>query len=95
MINFTTEEWQTLQNICQEWQVSCPVMSNNSEIFNVLMQVRHKMLKAIPSMNLSELQTQMSKTEFIGKRIDEINKELVEEEKLTKELRQKCLDNLK
>lgn len=95
MINLTTEERQTLQNICQEWQVECPVMSSNTEVFNVLMQVRHKMLKAIPSMNLAELQTQVSKTLFVGKRIDEINKELVEEEKLAKELRQKCLDNLK
>lgn len=94
MINFTTEEWQTLQNICQEWAVECPVMSNNTEIFNVLMQVRHKMLKVIPSMNLSELQNQVNKTEFIGKRIDEINKELVEEEKLAKELRARCLKNL-
>lgn len=94
-MNLTTEEWQTLQNICQEWQVECPVMNNNSELFSVLMQVRHKMLKAIPTMDLVELQNQVSKTLFIGKRIDEINKELVEEEKLTKELRQKCLDNLK
>lgn len=94
MINFTQEEWQTLQKICQEWQVECPVMSSNTEVFNVLMQVRHKMLKAIPNFNLAELQNQISKTEFIGKRINEINKELVEEEKLAKELRAKCLKNL-
>lgn len=95
MINLTTEEWQTLQNICQEWQVECPVMSTNSELFSVLVRVRHKMLKAIPTMDLAELQNQVSKIAFVGKGIDEINKELVEEEKLTKELRQKCLDNLK
>lgn len=95
MINFTTKEWQTLQNICQEWQIECPVMTSNNELFNVLMQVRHKMLKEIPNFNLDELQNSVSKTEFIGKKVKEINKELVEEEKLTKELRQKCLDNLK
>lgn len=94
MINFTQEEWETLQIISQEWQVECPVMNTNEEIFSVLVKIRHKMLKAIPSMNLTELQSQVSKTEFIGKRVNELNKLMVEEEKLAKELREKCLKNL-
>ena len=52
------------------------------------------MLTEIPSMNLEELQSLLSETEFVGKKITEVNNALVEEEKLTKELRAKCLKNL-
>lgn len=94
MINFTQEEWETLQKICQEWQVELPVINNNDELFSVLCRIRHEMLRAIPTMNLEELQNLLSKTEFIGKRMTEVNNALVEEEKLTKELREKCIKNL-
>ena len=94
MINFTQEEWKTLQDICQKWQVECPVISNNNDLFFVLVQIRHKMLKAIQDMNLDELQNHVSETEFVGKKMNEVNKALVEEEKLTKELREKCIKNL-
>ena len=94
MINFTQEEWKTLENICQEWQVEYSVLTDNNELFSVLARVRHKMLKAIPTMNLAELQSLLSKTEFVGKKMTEANNALVEEEKLTKELRVKCVKNL-
>ena len=94
MINFTKEEFQTLDNICQEWQVEYSVITDNNELFSVLARVRHKMLKAIPTMNLNELQNLLSKTEFVGKKMTEANNALVEEEKLTKELRMKCVKNL-
>lgn len=94
MINFTQEEFRTLENICQKWQVEYPVISDNNELFSVLCRVRHEMLKAIPNMNLNELQNLLSKTEFIGKKMTEVNNALVEEEKLTKELRVKCVKNL-
>ena len=94
MINFTKEEFQTLDNICQEWQVEYSVITDNNELFSVLAKVRHKMLKAIPTMNLDELQNLLSKTEFVGKKMTEVNNALVEEEKLTKELRMKCVKNL-
>ena len=94
MINFTQEEFSTLQDICQKWQVKCPVISNNNDLFFVLVQTRHKMLRAIPDMNLDELQNLLSETEFVGKKMTEANKALVEEEKLTKELREKCVKNL-
>lgn len=94
MINFTQEEFRTLENICQKWQVEYPVISDNNELFSVLCRVRHEMLKAIPNMNLNELQNLLSKTEFIGKKMTEVNNALVEEEKLTKELREKCVKNL-
>ena len=94
MINFTQEEWKTLQDICQKWQVKCPVISNNNDLFFVLVQIRHKMLRAIQDMNLDELQNHVSETEFVGKKMNETNKALVEEERLTKELREKCVKNL-
>ena len=94
MINFTQEEFRTLENICQKWQVEYPVISDNNELFSVLCRVRHEMLKAIPNMNLDELQNLLSKTEFIGKKMTEVNNALVEEEKLAKELRVKCVKNL-
>ena len=94
MINFTQEEFRTLQGICQKWQVEYPVISDNNELFSVLVRVRHEMLKAIPNMNLEELQNLLSKTEFIGKKMTEVNDALVEEEKLAKELREKCVKNL-
>ena len=94
MINFTQEEWKTLQDICQKWQVKYPVISNNNDLFFVLVQARHKMLRAIQDMNLDELQNLLSETEFVGKKMTEANKALVEEEKLTKELREKCVKNL-
>ena len=94
MINFTQEEFRTLENICKKWQVEYPVISDNNELFSVLVRVRHEMLKAIPTMNLNELQNLLSKTEFIGKKMTEANNALVEEEKLAKELRVKCVKNL-
>lgn len=93
MINFTQEEFSTLQNICQKWQVEYPVITDNNELFSVLVRVRHEMIKAIPTMNLAELQSILSETEFVGKRMTEVNDALVEEEKLAKELREKCLKN--
>ena len=94
MISFTQEEFSTLQDICQKWQVECPVISNNNDLFFVLVRIRHKMLKAISDMNLDELQNLLSETEFVGEKMTEVNKALVEEEKLTKELREKCIKNL-
>ena len=94
MINFTKEEFSTLQDICQKWQVEYPVISNNNDLFFVLVRIRHKMLRAIPNMDLDELQNHVSETEFVGKKMTEVNKALVEEEKLTKELREKCIKNL-
>ena len=94
MINFTKEEFSTLRDIRQKWQVEGPVISNNNDLFFVLVQIRHKMLRAIPDMNLDELQNLLSETEFVGKKMTEANKALVEEEKLTKELREKCIKNL-
>lgn len=94
MINFTQEEWQTLQNICQAWQVELPVINTNDELFSVLCRIRHEMLMEIPNMNLDQLQNHVSETEFVGKRMNEVNDALVEEEKLTKELRVKCVKNL-
>ena len=94
MINFTQEEWKTLQDICQKWQVELPVINNNDELFSILCRIRHEMLKAIPSMNLEQLQNHLSKTEFVGRKMTEVNKALAEEEKLTKELREKCVKNL-
>ena len=94
MINFTKEEFSTLRNICQEWQVEYPGISDNIELFCVLVQIRHKMLMAIPNMNLEELQNLLSKTEFVGKKMIEINNALSEEIKLTLELREKCVKNL-
>ena len=94
MINFTQEEWKTLRDIRQKWQVEHPVISNNNDLFFVLVQIRHKMLRAIQDMNLDELQNHVSETEFVGKKMTEANKALLEEEKLTKELREKCIKNL-
>ena len=94
MINFTQEELKTLRDIRQKWQVERPVINNNNDLFFVLVQIRHKMLRAIPDMNLDELQNLLSETEFVGKKMTEANKALVEEEKLTKELREKCVKNL-
>ena len=94
MINFTKEEFSTLQNICQEWQVEYPVINNNSELFGVLVRIRHEMLKEIPNMDLEELQNLLSKTEFVGKKMIEVNNVLTEEIKLTLELREKCVKNL-
>lgn len=94
MINFTQEEWKTLRDICQKWQVELPAINNNDELFSVLCRIRHEMLKAIPSMNLEQLQNHVSETEFVGKRMTEVNNALVEEEKLAKELRVKCVKNL-
>ena len=94
MINFTQEEWKTLRDICQKWQVEYPVINNNNDLFFVLVRIRHKMLRAIPDMNLEQLQNLLSETEFVGKKMTEANNALVEEEKLTKELREKCVKNL-
>lgn len=94
MINFTQEEFSTLQDICQKWQVEYPVISTNDELFSVLVRIRHKMVKTIPDMNLNELQNHVSETEFVGEKMTEVNNALVEEEKLTKELREKCIKNL-
>ena len=94
MINFTKEEFSTLQNICQKWQVEYPIISTNDELFSVLCRIRHTMLEAIPDMNLNGLQSLLSETEFIGEKMTEVNNALVEEEKLTKELREKCIKNL-
>ena len=94
MINFTKEEFSTLKNICQEWQVEYPVISNNSELFSVLARIRNAMLKEIPTMHLEELQNHLSETEFVGKKMTEVHDALVEEEKLVKELRIKCVKNL-
>ena len=66
MINFTKEEFSTLQNICQKWQVEYPIISTNDELFSVLCRIRHTMLTEIPSMNLEELQSLLSETEFVG-----------------------------
>ena len=94
MINFTKEEFSTLKNICQEWQVELPVINNNAELFGVLVRIRHEMLKEIPTMDLEELQNLLSKTEFVGKKMIEVNNVLTEEIKLTLELREKCVKNL-
>ena len=94
MINFTKEEFSTLHDICQKWQVELPVIHTNDELFSVLCRVRHEMLKAIPTMNLAQLQSLLSETEFVGKKMTETNNALVEEEKLIKELREKCVKNL-
>ena len=94
MINFTQEEFSTLRGIRQKWQVEYPVISNNNDLFFVLVRIRHKMLRAIQDMNLDELQNLLSETEFVGKKMTEANKALAEEEKLTKELREKCIKNL-
>ena len=94
MIRFKQEEFSTLRDICQEWQVECPVISNNSELFGVLVRIRHAMLKEIPTMDLEELQNHLSETEFVGKKMTEVNNALAEEEKLAKELRIKCVKNL-
>ena len=94
MINFTQEEWKTLKDICQKWQVEYPVTSSNDELFSVLCRIRHKMLMEIPNMNLEELQNLLSKTKFIGEKMNEVNNALIEKEKLTKELRMKCVKNL-
>lgn len=94
MINFTQKDFSTLQEICQKWQVEYPVISDNNELFSVLVRIRHNMLRAIPTMNLEELQNLLSKTEFVGEKMTEVNNALVEEEKLTKELRVKCVKNL-
>ena len=94
MINFTQEEFSTLQDICQKWQVEYPIISNNNDLFFVLVRIRHKILRTIPDMNLDELQNHVSETEFVGEKMNEVNKALVEEEKLTKELREKCIKNL-
>ena len=45
-------------------------------------------------MNLEQLQNHVSETEFVGEKMTEVNKALVEEEKITKELREKCIKNL-
>ena len=94
MINFTKEEFRTLHDICQEWQVEYPVITDNDELFSVLCRIRHEMLRAIPTMNLEELQNHLSETEFVGKKMTEVNNALAEEEKLAKELRVKCVKNL-
>ena len=94
MINFTQEEFSTLQSICQKWQVEYPIISDNNELFSVLCRVRHEILKAIPNMNLDQLQNHLSETKFVGEKMTEVNNALVEEEKLTKELREKCVKNL-
>ena len=94
MINFTKEEVSTLKNICQEWQVELPVINNNAELFGVLVRIRQAMLKEIPTMDLEELQNLLSKTEFVGKKMTEVNNALTEEIKLTLELREKCVKNL-
>ena len=94
MINFTQEEFSTLKGICQKWQVECPVISDNNDLFFVLVRIRHKMLRAIQDMNLDELQNHVSETKFVGEKMSNVNKALVEEEKLTKELREKCVKNL-
>lgn len=93
MIKFTKEEFSTFQDICQKWQVELPV-STNDELFSVLCRIRHEMLIAIPNMNLDQLQNHLSETEFVGKKMTEVNNALVEEEKLAKELREKCVKNL-
>ena len=94
MINFTKEEWKTLRDICQEWQVELPVINTNDELFSVLCRIRHEMLMVIPNMNLEQLQNHVSETEFVGEKMTEANNALVEEEKLAKELREKCVKNL-
>ena len=94
MISFTKEEFRILENICQAWQVELPVINTNDELFSVLCRIRHEMLMEIPNMNLEELQNHVSETEFVGKKMTEVNNALVEEEKLTKELREKCVKNL-
>ena len=94
MINFTKEEWKTLRDICQKWQVELPVINTNDELFSILCRIRHEMLMEIPNMNLDQLQNHVSETEFVGKKMTEVNDALVEEEKLTKELREKCIKNL-
>ena len=94
MINFTKEEFRILENLCKEWQVELPVINTNDELFSVLCRVRHEMLMEIPNMNLDQLQNHVSETEFVGKKMTEANNALVEEEKLTKELREKCVKNL-
>lgn len=94
MINFTKEEWKTLRDICQKWQVELPVISTNDELFSVLVRIRHTMLEAIPDMNLNGLQSLLSETKFVGGKMTEVNNALVEEEKLTKELREECIKNL-
>ena len=94
MINFTKEEFQILENICKEWQVGLPVIHTNDELFSVLCRVRHEMLMEIPNMNLDQLQNHVSETEFVGKKMTEANDALVEEEKLAKELRERCVKNL-
>ena len=94
MINFTQEEFSTLKSICQEWQVELPVINNNAELFGVLVRIRQAMLKEIPTMDLEELQNLLSKTEFVGKKMIEVNNVLPDEIKLEKELREKCVKNL-
>ena len=94
MINFTKEEFRILENLCKEWQVELPVIHTNDELFSVLCRIRHEMLMEIPNMNLAQLQNHLSETEFVGKKMTEANNALVEEEKLTKELREKCVKNL-
>lgn len=93
MINFTKEEFSTLQDICQKWHVEYPIITDNNELFSVLVRIRHEMIKAIPDMSLAQLQSLLSETEFVGKKLTEVNDALVDEEKLTKELREKCLKN--
>ena len=71
-----------------------PVITDNNELFSVLVRIRHEILKAIPNMNLAQLQSLLSETEFVGGKMTEVNNALAEEEKLTKELRLKCVKNL-
>ena len=61
MINFTQEDFSTLQDICQKWQVEYPVISDNNDLFFVLVRIRHKMLRAIQDMNLDELHNHVKK----------------------------------
>ena len=94
MINFTKEEFRILENICKAWQVELPVINTNDELFHVLCQIRHEMLREIPNMNLAQLQSLLSDTKFVGEKMTEANNALVEEEKLVEELREECVKNL-
>lgn len=94
-MNLTDKELQTLQNLCVTWQEPYEVTLDTNTLLGAAMRIKSKMLKAAPNMTLRELQDEMKDSEFIGKLVNVLNDELVEEEKLLKETREKFLANLK
>lgn len=94
-MNLTDKELQTLQNICTVWQEQYEVTLDTNTMLGIAMRIKNKMVKAAPSMSLHDLQEGMKDSEFIGKLVNKLNDELVQEEKLLKETKEKFLANLK